>query len=190
MIKWSAWVPTCACALALCACATTTSQSTKEASYSGDPQRMYLLISPAFSQQLGYDFAAETEQEVLASARKCSVVVDGHVASALELNPQGDLAAALAFKPDVIMALNYSGGTVNQYGQWMRANIDVRLWQPGKKYLAWRALSQINTAPAAAVQTKAQSFTTNLFQRLHADGVLTHCDPSVYQPPKDKDGSN
>ncbi len=186
MIKWPVWVSACLSALSLCGCATTTSQSTKAASYTGDPQRMYLLITSNFSQQLGYPFASQTEQDVLASARKCGVVIDGQVASALDLNPQGALESALTYKPDVIMAMSFTGGATDPYGQWVRANIDVRLWQPGKKYLAWHDISQVNAAPAATVQTRAESFTTNLFQRLSADGVLTHCDPSVLHPPKDQ----
>lgn len=184
MAKWSVWVPACVSALSLCACATTSSQSTRATSYAGNPQRMYLLISSNFSQQLGYPFASQTEQDFLTSARKCGVVIDGQVASALDLNPQGALGTALAFKPDVIMAMNFAGGTTNQYGAWVRANIDVRLWQPGTKYLAWHDLSEVTAPPAASVENRAESFTTNLFQRLSADGVLTHCDPSVFQPPK------
>lgn len=186
MIKWSVWVPVCLSALSLCGCATTSSESTKDAGYAGDPQRMYLLITPNFSQQLGYPFASQTAQDVLASARKCGVVIDAQVASPLDLNPQGALQTALSYSPDVIMAMNFAGGATNPYGQWVRADIDVRLWQPGKKSLAWHDLSQVNAAPAATVQTRAESFTTNLFQRLAADGVLTHCDPSVLHPPKDQ----
>ena len=162
-------------ALAFSGCATTHSQSVKQADYAGHPKRVYILVLPELYNQIGADFAQGSVAKLSDAVTKCGGTVKAHVSSALELDPSGQTSEIRAFNPDVVMSMNFAGGTRDQYGGWLPARIDVRLWQPGAKQLAWRDTSSVSAGGLTPVSARVESFVKDLIQRMRTDGVFPEC---------------
>jgi hypothetical protein len=166
-------------ALLLGACAPrTVSESAKQASYAGSPKRIYLFVKPQMSAQLGREFTEATVSRFTDVATKCGGVIESHIASSLELEPEAEKGRVAAFKPDVIMLIDFAGGTRfgSGYEQaWNPARIDTQLWEPGSTQLAWRAASEVRTTGWEAGSSRADSFTKDLIERMRADGVFPSC---------------
>jgi hypothetical protein len=161
--------------LALSACATTRSQSNKQASYSGHPDRIYVIVLPQLSDQMGADFSQQAIARFSDEVAKCQGRVRSHISSPLELDASSQAAEAKAFNPDVVMSMNFAGGTRDRAGGWLPARIDVRMWQPGGTQLVWRAVSSISAGGLAPVSTRVDSFMKDLVARMRNDGVFPTC---------------
>lgn len=161
--------------VALTGCAHTVSQSTKQATYTGHPKRIYVLVMPQLSDQMGTDFTQSSIARLSDAVGKCDGTVKSHISSPLELDPNSLESEIQAFKPDVIMSMNFAGGTRDQYGGWLPARIDVRLWQPGAKELAWRDTSSVSAGGLTPTSMRVDSFANDLIQRMRADGVFPEC---------------
>jgi len=161
--------------LAFGGCASTRSQSVRQAGYAGHPKRIYVLVMPELNNQMGADFVQGSVAKLSDAIAKCGGILASHVSSALELDASAQIPEIKAFNPDAVMSMDFAGGTRDQYGGWLPARIDVRLWQPGAKQLAWRDTSSVSAGGFTPLSTRVDSFINDLVQRMRTDNVFPDC---------------
>ena len=184
-------VATLAVLLSGCA-ATTRFTSTMAPGANISPKRIFVashLVDSRGGVNFGEKFAAGFDLRLAEAFKACGVQVLLKSSTGLELDG-GELAKQLdGFKPDTMMVIRMTHGTVNQYGRLLRATYGFDLYEAGPARAAgtktkdaplkvvWRSTLDFSAGATAVFPMDVQggSVADDLAQRMQQDGFFPAC---------------
>lgn len=160
--------------LAAACAAPTKIESNKSASYTGEPQRIFVLAEAV--DEWGNGFVSGFEKQLVEVLRQCGATVQLSRIGKLDLNDKARAEEMRRFNPDAVLSLRRNGGTKSQYGNVLNVIFDARLLDVKSNSNVWRSSSTVVRGSSAIdVAERGETFAVELTNKLKQDQIFRSC---------------